>query len=113
MKDHRTYRGRCQFGHQGAIQRAALTADSRNASIELSSVFPRRSLSETIAFDDIVSVGEARVLADRGVACRLNNGRTLYFWSRRYHGALLDELRSSGVHFDERVEYVAPMGARG
>ena len=59
MIGHRTYRGRCQFGHQGAIQRASLTADSRDASIELSSVFPRRSLNEKIAFDDI-AVGIAR-----------------------------------------------------
>ena len=113
MVAHRTYRGRCQLGHYGAIHRAAVSANASRGVIDVTSRFPARSLEQHIAYDQIESVREARVLADRGVALNLLDGRTLYFWSRRHHLELLDELRSGGVHVDARVEHVAPIGAKG
>jgi hypothetical protein len=110
---HRTYRGRCQLGRHSAVHRASLTANPRDGVVDVSSRFPARNLEQRIAYDHIERVGEARVLADRGVVLYLVDGRTLYFWTRRYHRELLDQLRGSGVHVDKRVEYVAPMGARG
>jgi len=101
------FRGRWRYPERGLAGSARIATLEHSLLVEAR--FPRRGVIATFPYREIASVREARVLADRGIACSLKGGGTWYFWCRRHQKDVLSELEAHGVHVDDSIEHVRPV----